>query len=96
MDPRNLIVQLERPLREYRGVTPVREIILAGLRWPTDYWPSLAVAWIEQGAEVDNDIIKLLNEVASKDGFPQKLRHQAFAIAHRKGNGGSHAQNTPC
>ena len=25
------------------------DVVAAGLRWPTPYWRSLAVAWLEQG-----------------------------------------------
>lgn len=83
MDPRPLVVLLETPYSEYRGEVPVREILLAGLRWETQGWPSLAVAWLEQGASIDEEIKEALDDVAGKKHFSQSLRHKAFALARR-------------
>lgn len=83
MDPRPLVVLLEMPYAEYRGEVPVKDILLAGLRWETQHWPSLAVEWLEQGAPLDAEIKEALDGVASRKHFPQPLRHKAFAIARR-------------
>lgn len=61
----------------------VRGAIDAGLRWPTPYWPELAVGWLERGAPLDAETAKLLNTVVDTGQFPQRLRHRAFALARR-------------
>jgi hypothetical protein len=84
MDIRVSIVHLEKQYAEYDNTcTPAREVILAGLLWQTDYWPGLAVAWLEQGAPIDKEIVEALELVSSKEHFPQHLRHRSFAIARR-------------
>lgn len=53
-----------------------------GLRWQTPFWPDLAVAWLEQGAPLDAEIAGCLDEIASRNKWPQRLRHRAQAL-HR-------------
>src|SRR4051812_446333 len=84
MDPRKLVIHLESPFAKYdASAVPVREVLVAGLSWETEYWPGLAVQWLEQGADVDAEIAALLDTVAARKHFPQSLRHKAFAIARR-------------
>ena len=83
MDPRPLLINLETPYSEYSAKAPVKDVLLAGLRWETQYWVSLAVSWIEQSAPIDNEIKEALDNVAQKRHFPQSLRHKAFAIARK-------------
>jgi hypothetical protein len=82
-DPRNLVVNLESLLAEYSGDAPVKEIVLAGLRWDTEYWPALAIAWIEQGAEIDEEVKMALDHVARQNRWSQSVRHKAFTLARR-------------
>src|SRR5262245_59199255 len=84
MDPSKLVSHLESPYATYddSGV-PAHDVLIAGLSWETQYWPALAVQWLEQGAPVDAEIAALLEKVASQKHFPQSLRHKAFAIARR-------------
>lgn len=89
MDQRALVVRLQSALSNHCGNdAAVREIILAGLSWPTDtpagYWQGLAVDWIEQGATVDDEMVELLNVIAITEKLPQKLRHRARAILQRR------------
>lgn len=35
MDTRQLLLDLETPLETYAGAAPVRDVVLAGLRYPT-------------------------------------------------------------
>ncbi len=83
MDPRPLLVNLETPYPEYIAPAKVKDVLLAGLRWETQYWPSLAVSWIEQGAPIDKEVKEALDDVARKKHFAQSLRHKAFALARR-------------
>ena len=83
MDSRKLVVLLESPLHSVHSAELVRGAINAGLRWPTPYWPELAVRWLEQGAPLDAEMAKLLDAVVAASHFPQNLRHRAFALACR-------------
>lgn len=85
MDSRELLVLLESPLKDAKSPELVRGAIEAGLRWPTasPYWPDLAVRWLEEGAPMDGDLVKLLDVVNNTKQFPQHLRHRAFALARR-------------
>lgn len=48
---------LERPFTEfYAGQAAASEVLLVGLRWPTECWVELALRWIEQGAPVNADV----------------------------------------
>jgi len=84
MDYRTLLPALEAPRSEYVSESvSVREIVMAGLDWPTSYWPELAVAWLEDGAPMDNDIADLLLRIADTKTFPQNLRHRSAALARK-------------
>ena len=50
MDTRILLLHLEHPLQAYSGSASPVEIVLAGLGYEaSDYWPGLAIEWLEQG-----------------------------------------------
>jgi hypothetical protein len=79
-----IVEPLEHPLTQFSSsACCAREVAVAGLRWPTPYWCSLAVEWLEQGLPVDNDIVELLLAIAKNRRFPQALRHRAFSIYKR-------------
>lgn len=92
MDARSLVVHLKSPLSAY---TPVecgaREVVLAGLNWPTEYWAALAVGWLEQGAPLDAEVASALQALVEKKHYSQNIRHRAFAIARRFERGASNA-----
>lgn len=81
LDSRERVVLLESPQKDVTSRELVRGAIEPGLRWPTPYWPELAVRWLEEGAALDSELVKLVDAVASNDHFPQGLRHRAFALA---------------
>ena len=76
LDSRELLVLLDCPMRDVTSPELVRGAIEAGLRWPppTPYWPQLAVRWLEEGASMDGDLVKLLDAVNNTHHFPQDLR----------------------
>jgi hypothetical protein len=77
------ITKLEAPLASYNLESSlVKEIILMGLTWPTEYWANLAVGWLEQGAPLDAELVEALEKIASKR-FSQSVRHRAFSLARR-------------
>jgi hypothetical protein len=83
MDTRQLLLDLETSFETYAGAAPVRDVVLAGLRYPTsDYWVALALIWLEHGAELDGEIVKRLNEIASASRqYEQRTRHRASRLA---------------
>ncbi|MBN3722604.1 hypothetical protein [Burkholderia sp. Ac-20379] len=84
MKPPSIVLPLAYPFAEFvPGVDSAREIVVAGLRWPTPYWCDLAVGWLEQGVPVDDGIVELLIEISRNRNFPQNLRHRAFALYKR-------------
>jgi hypothetical protein len=60
---------------------PARDIVIAALKWPTEYWPELALVWLDEGLPVDEETAALLLAASRQQAFPQRLRHRAFAIA---------------
>jgi hypothetical protein len=84
MDIRPLLVNLESPYKDFDGSEEIaREVVLAALRWPTEYWARLAIEWLAQGAPIDTKVVEALDEVAQHVGFSQSVRHKAFATARR-------------
>lgn len=82
--PPQVVVHLEQPLAAFQeNDLSVKEVLVMGLSWPTDYWPALAIEWLHQGAPLDDEIAELLMAVSQRRRFPQSLRHSAFAIAKR-------------
>lgn len=84
MDRRTLLPALESPLSEYvPEVASAREVVMSGLDWPTPYWPELAVAWLEAGVPMDDEIAKVLSRIADTKTFPQKLRHRSATLVRQ-------------
>lgn len=83
MDPRPLLIFLEASYADYRGAVPARQVVLAGLGFPMDYWIGLAVGWLEQGAQLDDEIVEMLNRVAEAPNHAQRIRHRSKALARR-------------
>ena len=85
MDPRQLVLNLERPFSEFsRKIACVEDVLLAGLRWRSDYWTGLAIEWINQGADITGLIVAELEVVATDLSLKQSIRHSAFAIAKQQ------------
>jgi hypothetical protein len=84
MDPRSLLLHLESPYRAYDpSLGTPREVILAGLTCPSEYWVDLAITWLEQGAPIDQEVAAHLDAIAGNKQFSQNVRHRAFALAQR-------------
>ncbi|MGX5172882.1 hypothetical protein ACUR5C_02490 [Aliikangiella sp. IMCC44653] len=65
------------------GEQDMRETLMAGLTWQTYYWVDCALEWIEQGFEIDSDIVEVLERISDKRVYPQATRHKAFKNARR-------------
>lgn len=84
MDTRLLLLHLEHPLAAYSGNASVAQVVMAELGYPvSDYWPSLAIEWLEQGAAVDPEILLALVRVSETKHFSQRLRHRSQKILRR-------------
>jgi hypothetical protein len=55
------------------------ELLEFALKWPTDYWPGLALAWVEDGYPVDR-VRDAVAAIAVDQGRPQPLRHRALRL----------------
>ena len=60
-----------------------KEVLMAALTWDTDSWVPKALEWIDQGLQIDADVVAALERVASTKHYAQSTRHKAFAIAKR-------------
>lgn len=81
MQTSSLVVRLEAPLSAYKSTeVPARDVVLLALRWDTPHWPSLAVAWLEQGLAMDEEIAARLETIALRSNWPQPLRHRIHAL----------------
>ncbi|MBO1037771.1 hypothetical protein INR38_27205 [Delftia sp. SD018] len=84
MDTRILLLHLEHPLQAYSGSASPVEIVLAGLGYEaSDYWPGLAIEWLEQGAPVNAEVLQALARVSENKHISQRIRHRSFAVLHR-------------
>lgn len=84
MKPSELVIHLEQPMeRQPHDGPPARDIVIAALKWPTEYWPELALAWLDEGLPIDEEIAVLLLAVSRQHTFSQRLKHRAFTIAMR-------------
>jgi hypothetical protein len=83
VDPRTLVTLLESPYQSYTGTVDAREVVLAGLKWPTEYWAGLAIGWLEQGAPTSKQIAQELQRLGSTAKLSQGLKHRAFTLARQ-------------
>lgn len=60
---------------------PFNELIMAAMKSPSDYWPQLAIIWLEDGFPISTDIFIYLQEMRYNKKLPQKVRHRGFAVA---------------
>ncbi|QNM97605.1 hypothetical protein [Chitinimonas koreensis] len=79
-----VLIHLESPYAQYIPVNESPEhVLLAGLGSQTDYWASLAINWLEQGAPMSYAVAKELKALSARTAYAQSLRHRAFALARR-------------
>lgn len=78
------LADLEGPMTLAAPYDPV-ELVRYALSWPTEYWPGLALRWLEHGLTVDELIDDLLR-FEGETHRPQSQRHRARAL--RKASGG--------
>jgi hypothetical protein len=58
-----------------RAYDPV-ELVKFALTWPTDYWPGLALNWLDDGVPT-TDLVEELAVFEQERRRPQAQRHQA-------------------
>ncbi len=59
---------------------PFSNILQLALKWDTEYWPSLAVQWLESGYPISAELLECLGELQDRKKFSQHLRHQAMRL----------------
>jgi len=84
MNPSELVSNLQYPMESLdTSKYSYKSVIIAALTWDNDSWVPEALDWIDSGVELDNEIVKALEEISSNKENTQKNRHRAFAIAKR-------------
>lgn len=68
--------------KEIRASFSVDDLVLYALGWHTQ-WGALAVAWLQQGAELNEKIVAAIDRAVAKKYWTQKDRHIAFRLARR-------------
>jgi len=59
---------------------PYEYLLCCALTWPTDYWTSLALSWLEEGCPTTKEILACLEVALEKDSLSQKNKHLARKI----------------
>ena len=59
------------------SLTPV---VIVALGSPTNYWPTLAVGWLEDGFPVDAAIAEALRSLQERRSIAQRTRHRALRL----------------
>ncbi len=62
---------------------PFDAVLATALDWETQYWPSLAIEWLEQGFSPSANTLSKLKELPTKQFLPQTVRHKAAALVRR-------------
>lgn len=69
MNPSDL-VHLDKPYAAFPQTRlAAKDIVVLALRSPTDYWPSLALSWIDRSLSIDTQIADLLIAVSQEKRF---------------------------
>lgn len=79
----SLVTGLESRLavaQEAGKADPLMVVEGLGPHWFSDYWPSLAIAWLEEGFPIDAEIAGLLEAASNNKALSQQLRHKAVAL----------------
>lgn len=58
---------------------PYTDTLICALQWETDYWPSLAIQWLEDGFPLTDELIDNLVSI-SKGNLAQNLKHGALRL----------------
>jgi hypothetical protein len=79
-NPSKLVTLLEQDYTyaKVSGTQDMRATLLAGLFWETNYWVDCALKWIEQGAEIDEEVFSRLQAISTNKNYPQSTRHTAI------------------
>ncbi|GAA3381945.1 hypothetical protein [Cryptosporangium minutisporangium] len=62
---------------------PLGALVRIALGWPTDYWPGLALRWLEEGFSSEEVIDELVVLTQAKERS-QPLRHQTLRVWKRR------------
>ena len=84
-NPSSLVAYLEKDFKklDIEDKDELKEILKAGLNWETNYWIDCALNWIENGFELDKELVEILEKISTNKNNPQKTRQRAFAYAKK-------------
>jgi hypothetical protein len=85
-----LLPLLERPFHKVaaavavqagaqRSAPPWAALVRCALVWPTEYWPGLALGWLEEGYPTDG-LVEVLAGLKDAPGRSQPLRRRALRL----------------
>jgi hypothetical protein len=85
-----LLPLLKRPYRQVTAAVaaqapsgqpelPWEELVRFALTWPSDYWPGLALGWLEDGFGAGG-VLDELAALKDASGRSQPLRHRALRV----------------
>lgn len=63
-------------LLEIKDIFPYELLLISSLEYPTSYWPSMAVSWLEKSGLKSNKIQQRLFDMKDDKNYEQKLRHR--------------------
>ncbi len=93
-DWRLLLPILEQPYRQVEAAIeeldqaelqgpPWARLLRFALEWPTEYWPGLALGWLEDGCPAAEEVQDVLRRLKDAPEQSQPLRHRALRLWRR-------------
>ena len=84
-----LLPLLERPFRQVVEQTPSGcagapwdELVVFALEWPTEYWPGLALGWLESGYPLSG-VRHAVADTKADQRRSQPFRHRALRLCRQ-------------
>lgn len=74
---------------------PFDATVLTALAWPTPYWPTVAVSWLEQKFSPPAKALEHLGTLSHNKAMPQHLRHRCLALIRHNKNALMQKRNRP-
>src|SRR5450830_153879 len=84
-------LEIKRPLPVEISL---HELLVTALESDSEYWPQLAIKWLDEGFPVDHNLSELLLQCSSRKTLSQSIRHAAFGFARRWQKLNDHAQHS--
>lgn len=66
---------------------PYNFLLVHALKYPTSYWPNLAVIWLKSSGIENTEILNCLAEIENNKCYEQKLRQRCKALLRKTSKG---------